>query len=309
MYTCSYDVSVRVKKSGVTGYLRHLYRDVYADENYNHSNKNIDVKLTKNNSSLIYDDKLHALRHPKDPNDLKKSLLNDIEDFKEKTGKTIRKDAVYLRPVMMELGNGFYRDHPNGFNGKNDEIRYMYQWACNTWGAENVRGMVTHKDEVHGHKGHEGEINPHVVFLISPIRKKNGKLSMDQKNIINGKSHLSKLHQSFRSFMRDKGIDVQMENQESSHPHYNDDEYKQIQDLKRKCEEEKEKWEKLNQVTEEKIDELFKEYEKKLDAEVAAKMKNNMKRDYKAIIAKVTQKGENIGSSRDETLVEDDRAL
>ena len=232
-YTCSMDVSCRVKKSGVSGYLHHLYRDLYGD--YNHSNKNINKQLTENNISLVYDDELGELVHPKNVDELKEKLFADITAY-ENAGNTIRKDAVYLRPVMMELGNGFYEDMPDGITGSDGdgyaEIDYMYEWACKTWGKENIRGVVCHMDEEHKDIGQE--IHPHVTFLVSSIREDDeGNMSMNQKHIINGKSHLKSLHKSFRSFMKDKGLDIQMENLPTSHPHYKDEEYKQWQDTKK----------------------------------------------------------------------------
>ena len=232
-YTCSMDCSVRVKKSGVSGYLHHLYRDLYGD--YNHSNKNINKELTENNLSLVYDDELGELVHPANIDELKEKLFADVTAY-ENAGNTIRKDAVYLRPVMMELGNGFYEDMPDGVKGADGddhtEIDYMYEWACKTWGKENIRGLVCHMDEVHDDIGQE--IHPHVTFLVSSIREDGkGNLSMNQKHIINGKNHLKSLHKSFRSFMKDKGLDIQMENLPTSHPHYKDEEYKQWQDTKK----------------------------------------------------------------------------
>lgn len=228
------DVSCRVKKSGVSGYLHHLYRDMYGD--YNHSNKNINKQLTENNLSLVYDDELGELVHPKNVDELKEKLFADVTAYKN-AGNTIRKDAVYLRPVMMELGNGFYEDMPDGVTGadgdEHTEIDYMYEWACKTWGKENIRGVVCHMDEEHKDIGQE--IHPHVTFLVSSIREDDeGNLSMNQKHIINGKKHLKSLHESFRSFMKDKGLDIKMENLPTSHPHYKDEEYKQWQDTKKK---------------------------------------------------------------------------
>lgn len=228
-YTCSFDCSCRVKKSGVGGYLYHLYRDLYEEQN--HSNENIKSELTKDNISLVYDDESGGLKHPENVEELNKLLFNDVKAYENAGGK-IRKDAVYLRPIMMELGNGFYDDFPQGLDDKHKELDLMYNWACNTWGKENVRGVVCHLDEVDSERNSKPHV--HTVFLVSSVREaEDGTLTMNQKNIINGKGHLKSLHKSFRAYMKDCGLDVRMENLENSHPHYKDDEYKRMKDWER----------------------------------------------------------------------------
>ncbi len=224
-YTLSMDASVRVKKYGMGNYFRHIYRELYPDAK--HENENIDPMLTMNNISLVYDDEKGDMVKLENVDDLKK-ITSDIETYSE--SHTIRSDACYLRPLMLQLGSGFYQDHPKGVSvdGTN-EFGLMYQWACSVWGKERIRGVSIHRDEVHHHEGHEGEISPHMVLLISPVDGE----SMSQKNIINGKKHLKALHGSFRQFMADRGLDIQIENLETSAPHRKDAEYKAFKDKQR----------------------------------------------------------------------------
>lgn len=224
-YTLSMDASVRVKKNGMGNYFRHIYRELYPDAK--HENENIDPMLTMNNISLVYDDEKGDLVKLENVDDLKK-ITSDIETYSE--SHTIRSDACYLRPLMLQLGSGFYQDHPKGVSVDGiNEFGLMYQWACSVWGKERIRGVSIHRDEVHHHEGHEGEISPHMVLLISPVDGE----SMSQKNIINGKKHLKALHGSFRQFMADRGLDIQIENLETSAPHRKDAEYKAFKDKQR----------------------------------------------------------------------------
>lgn len=240
-YTCSMDASLRVKKTGVSGYLHHLFRDLYEDyEKYNYSNKNIDTARTSENLSLVYDDDTGELVRPSSPEEMKEKLLRDVKAYSEQytanTGKAVRADAVYLRPLMFQLGSGFYDDFPEGVEledgDKHGECDYILEWARLTWGEENIRGVSVHMDETH----------PHMVLLVSAVRENaDGKLTMNQKSIINGDKHLTSLHKSFRSFMKDKGLDVRLENLETSHPHYDDDKYKEIMERERGLDEREQK--------------------------------------------------------------------
>ena len=225
-YTCSMDCSVRVKKSGVSGYLHHMFRELY--EESNHSNKSINNALTEDNVSLVYDDEIGDHVPVKSKSHLKEKMFSDLRAYEEQHG-TLRKDAVWIRPIVMQLGNGFYDEFPDGISDDDDEhnaeISYMYEWACNTWGKENIRAVSVHMDETH----------PHVTFLMSAVREDDdGNLTMNQKSIINGKNHLRSLHKSYRSFMKDKGLDVELQTQDTSRPHYKDEEYKKIQDRKKR---------------------------------------------------------------------------
>ena len=229
-YTMSMDASVRIKRHGMGGYLRHMFRDCYEAEgiHLNHANDNIDPERTADNVSLIYDDEIGDLRPPRNHAEIGQAILAPLD----KIEGTLRKDAVVIRPIIFQLGNGYYDDYPDGTEDEegnpHTEFDRVYEWACNQWGKSRIRAVSIHMDES----------NPHMELMLTGVSKDpiTGKYSNNQKSIINGAADLKRLHRSLRNYMIESGYDVEIENQPNSHPHYKDAEYKRMQDRKKATE-------------------------------------------------------------------------
>lgn len=229
-YTISMDASLKIKKSGMGGYLRHMFRDQYEAEGIelNHSNENIDPERTADNVSLIFDDDAYELRPPKNHKEIKRAIMAPMDNIEG----TIRKDAVVVRPIVFQLGNGYYDDFPDGTEDEegnpHTEFDHIYEWACNQWGKDRIRAVSIHMDET----------NPHMELMVTGVHKDpiTGDYKNNQKSIINGAADLKRLHRSLRNYMIDAGYDIEIENQPNSHPHYKDAEYKRMQDQKKATE-------------------------------------------------------------------------
>lgn len=194
-YSLSMDASVKVKMGDVNGLLNHNARDVDKENGIEiaHSNPDIDSARTGDNETYYYDceaDEYYLCTDKKQITDALQERLSDVK-------KPLRKDAVVLRPLLLQLDPEYYKEHPD--ENVTESMDAMMEWACNTFGKQNLISASIHNDET----------NPHMHVLFCPVTD-DGRLS--QKDWFANPTALKQMHQDFRQFMTDKGYDVDMQN-------------------------------------------------------------------------------------------------
>lgn len=207
----SFDASLKVKKSdGVGGYAMHVMRT--ADDGINHSNTDIDASRTRYNKQYSFDDGYG--------NTLEERYARRMDDYDARTStgkpKPLRKDAVVLRPFVVQPPIELFRDKTmeecellmDAFS--NDALAFISE---NFGGTKNIIGACSHMDET----------SPHLHVAFMPMTD-DGRLN--QKEFFASPLAMKQMHQSFRTYMRDKGWDVETENKHEDSVRYELAEYK-----------------------------------------------------------------------------------
>ena len=197
-FTISYDVSVKCKKQDVKGLIHHNAREVDMMNGLylNHSNECIDSDKTENNQTYFYNQKKGCFEKCTDVQQIYDSLNERLKCVK----RTLRKDAVVLRSMVLQLDPKWYEEHHS-----EQERLYSYDcmidWVCDTFGENNIISFSIHEDET----------NPHIHVSFCPVTA-DGRLS--QKDFID-KFKLKQQHQSLRKYMIERGFDIDLENRKS----------------------------------------------------------------------------------------------
>lgn len=207
----SFDVSLKVKKSdGVGGYAMHVMRD--ADDGINHGNDDIDSKRTKYNIKYAFNDDYGRT--------MQERYERRMQDYDGRTStgkrKPLRKDAVVMRPMVIQPPASLFHDKSideqrvimDKFS--RDALAFV---IANFGGTKNIVGACAHMDET----------NPHLHVAFMPMTD-DGRLS--QKDFFPNPLALKQMHQSFRSYMVDKGWEIELENKHEDSVHYELGEYK-----------------------------------------------------------------------------------
>lgn len=221
-YTLSFDASLKLNKSQVKGVADHLFRDTI-NKDLNHSNEAIDPSLTCNNQTLYYNQKKRCFEKCTDVSQIHESLQFRLAKVK----KPLRKDAVVARGLILQLDPQWYED--NGYDPEHTTNEDMVEWACKTFGAQNIVGLSVHEDET----------NPHIHILVCPVTD-DGRLS--QKDWFKNPASLREMHEDFRQHMRQKGYDISHERQ-PRRKHMSEADYKAFKEAEAKVAELRE-WEK-----------------------------------------------------------------
>ena len=206
---------------GVIGYIEHVARDVDLENGreVEHSNFNIDSDLTEDNETY-YKDLEGSWQLCTDTKQLYGAYKRLYDKVQQNSSKAIRKDAVVLRPVLLQA-DGVDTDK---------FIEDSIEWLEDTYGDHNVIGFSVHRDET----------NVHIHVMIGtatermererlldengePVRGKNGKpkygepkptgeLTFGQKEVYSGPKALAKMHRDFRAFLIERGHDIELDN-------------------------------------------------------------------------------------------------
>lgn len=193
-YTMSLDVSCKVSRAEVRGYLQHTARDVdrVNGVEVRHSNEDIDTSRTDRNiTKVLMPDGTY--QQCTDSSQLVEALERRLRDVK----KPLRKDAVVLRPVLLQLDPAWYRDNQDE-SARKGSYNKMLKWAQDEYGRNNMIGFSVHLDES----------NPHLHILVTPVTD-DGRLS--QKDWYSGPAALREMHQELREHMRSEGFDVDLQ--------------------------------------------------------------------------------------------------
>lgn len=193
-YTMSFDASCKLSRSAVGGYLQHTARDVDKrnGREVRHSNEDIDPTRTGDNITRVYNAETGKYEDCKDS----RQLLDALDKRLQSVKKPLRKDAVVLRPVILQLDPEWYAANQDEAARKKSYNR-MLQWAGDTFGRENMIGFSLHQDET----------NPHIHVLVTPVTS-DGRLS--QKDWYSGPAALRQMHDGLREHMQKAGFDIEM---------------------------------------------------------------------------------------------------
>lgn len=215
-YTMSFDASVKVQRGSVAGFLHHTARDVDKEQGceVRHSNQDIDAARTLDNATLVSDG-AGGWKQCEDVSEIEAALDARLKDVK----KPLRKDAVVLRPLILQLDPDWYAAHQSGPE-REQAANDMLDWAAGTFGAENLISVSLHNDEN----------APHLHVLFCPVTE-DGRLS--QKDWFGGPAQLREMHQDLRQHMTDAGYEIEMENRKPGKyaKRMSVQEYKDYQDL------------------------------------------------------------------------------
>lgn len=194
-YTVSFDASIKCKKNDLKGLLNHIERGSI-DKKINHKNPNINNNLTENNLNFYFNKNEDDLIECTDISQIENALSERLKEVK----KPLRKDAVIVRPLILQLDPEYYRDYEEE---DNNSITTMIEWAWNTFGKENIIGGSLHLDEA----------SPHLHLLFTPVTD-DGRLS--QKDWFKSPKELTEMHNSLREYMSNAGFDIEMNRKKTS---------------------------------------------------------------------------------------------
>ena len=210
---------------GIEGYISHIARDVDKLKGVEvvHSNPNIDPEATSDNRTYYKDG--HGLwqqcTDSKQLCDAYDRLYNKVQ---ASSNKAIRKDAVTVRPVVVQVDPATYGDRLDDF------LMCCVTWLEKTYGSRNVLGFSLHADEssLHMHamigvstermareRLYDQDGNPILTKKGNP-RYGNpiptGELTFNQKIFYPSPESLAAMHQDFRAFLIENGFSVEAEN-------------------------------------------------------------------------------------------------
>ena len=235
-YTLSFDASQKVAKDKVKGLLHHICRDVDQRNGVEtrHSNKDIDGARTADNITLVPDGKggWKPAASVDEVSDVVDSMLSQVK-------KPLRKDAVVLRPLIMQLDPEWYKAH-TGEAERMEVVNHMSDWVLDTFGAERIAYIDVHNDET----------NPHVHLGFVPVTE-DGRLS--QKDWFTGPSALREMHQDAREYMASHGYDIEMGRKKPGKyaKRMSVDEYKDYAELRKQAEQQEQQRKALDQQKQE----------------------------------------------------------
>ena len=196
-YTVSFDASIKCKKSDLKGLLNHIERGAI-DKKINHKNPNINNQKTENNFNFYFDKNQNDFSECTDLSQIENALTERLKEVK----KPLRKDAVIARPLILQLDPEYYNDSEDE-DDNNDSVSAMLEWACNTFGKENIIGGSLHLDEA----------SPHMHLIFTPVTN-DGRLS--QKDWFKSPKSLADMHNSLRTHMADNGFNIEMKRKKTS---------------------------------------------------------------------------------------------
>ncbi|MBB2975123.1 FtsZ-binding cell division protein ZapB [Microbacterium endophyticum] len=226
-YTMTFDVSHKVGRGGhAKNFFRHIARDAdqKAGFHFSQSNPNIVSERTVFNLTRVNDGqggvrRLESVagRPPSDELDeYLKERLSTVQ-------RALRKDAVLMRGVILQLDPKWFDDHNADWReeGPSKEA-YAYMgaaldWVVGEFGADNIVGFSVHLDEV----------NPQIQVAIVPISA-DGRLS--QKDFFKGPSDLKRQHMELRAAVSSAGYDVEYRVTERSREHLSSSEFQRKAD-------------------------------------------------------------------------------
>jgi len=213
-WTVTYDASPEAKVKAASSHAvnrdRHLGRapDLAAGFVFGHRNPNIDLARVAMNISFVNDGN-GGFRVPvmtKDPKGNDRPPSAEFADYRAtrlaQVKKPLRKDAVIMRGVMLQLDPKWFDAHcPNWrVDGLNDEAqRFMYaqlEWACQEFGQQNIVGGSLDLDET----------SPHLQLSVIPVTL-DGRLS--QKDFFQGPKHFMKQRKELCDALEAAGYDPQ----------------------------------------------------------------------------------------------------
>ena len=230
-WTTTVDASLKVKAAGshLTHWAQHVAReaDRSSDAERGHSNANIDPERTVLNETMVRDQAGNWV-----PATSSQDVVSAIKGRAEQRNEgTLRKDAVIARPLVLKLDpEWFEANNPdwreNGLNEEAQRLHGVMIEAAEEWfGERNVVSRSTHLDET----------TPEMQVAVVPLTD-DGRLS--QKDFFKSPAHLKKMHDHFRTKLREAGYEAEMGRTERSTERMSSQEYSRAADRARELGEE-----------------------------------------------------------------------
>ena len=231
-YTMTFDVSHKVKRGGhAKAFFRHIARD--ADQKagfiFPQSNPNIVPERIALNMTMVNDGAGSVRRlesvDGRPPSD---ELDDYLKQRLESVGRALRKDAVLIRGVVLQLDPKWFAEHDASWREKGpskESYAYMgaaLDWAVAEFGADNIVGFSVHLDELH----------PGLQVAVVPVTG-DGRLS--QKDFFKGPADLRRQHKELRAVMAEAGYDVEHRVTERSREHLSSSEFQRKADWLREA--------------------------------------------------------------------------
>lgn len=226
-YTVSMDASVKVTKGKIGGYLAHVARDVDKANGceVNHSNTAIEPDKTNLNETYFLNDD-GKFEHCTDSKQLRKSVMDRVAVAETNATRKMRKDAVFVRPIIFQLDPKYYKDMGCSEADETKIVDHFIEFAQAEFGKKNIVGYSYHRDET----------NPHISVLFTPVTD-DGHLS--QKAFFKNPNDLRGKHDRLRSHLADAGYDIEMKRQ-PARKHLKDADYKEFKQQEQEAEFDKE---------------------------------------------------------------------
>jgi hypothetical protein len=222
-YTMTFDASHKVGRGGAhaRGFVRHIARDVDTEAGFvfAHANKNIVADRTALNFTRVNDGAgdFRALRSV-DGSAPSEELENYLSGRLAAVVKPLRKDAVVMRGIILQLDPKWFDDHNSDWRktGLNKEsvalMGAALEWACEEFGQKNIVGFSVHLDEY----------SPQVQVMFTPVTE-DGRLA--QKHFFKGPADFRRQHKELREHMDAAGYDVEFRVTERSREHLSSSEF------------------------------------------------------------------------------------
>lgn len=177
-------------KAAVGSILMHSDRGINGPDTHEHSNESIDRSRTHLNYDLKDRGGLTAYAY------YKERIEKIAEETKQRTGKSIRKDAVTLCSWAVTVPKDLPEDkHADFFNA-------VYKWFSERYGEDNIVTAAVHMDET----------TPHMHLQFTPIIEKKGIRKLCAKEC-ETKRTLGKVHQELQKHLvQELGCDVNILN-------------------------------------------------------------------------------------------------
>ena len=177
-------------KAAVGSILMHSDRGINGPDTHEHSNESIDRSRTHLNYDLKDRGGQTAYAY------YKEWIEKIAEETKQRTGKSIRKDAVTLCSWAVTVPKDLPEDkHADFFNA-------VYKWFSARYGEDNIVTAAVHMDET----------TPHMHLQFTPIIEKKGIRKLCAKEC-ETKRTLGKVHQELQKYLiQELGCDVNILN-------------------------------------------------------------------------------------------------
>lgn len=192
-YTMSFDASVKLKKGNAGGLSNHIAREL-SEGTPNHANPNIDSERTHLNQTFVFD--MASGKHK--PCEDKSEISGAVDGLLQQVKKPLRKDAVVMRPLILQLDPEWYKEHTD-YEERRKSFNDMLRWVNKTFGIKRCAYYSLHMDED----------APHLHIGLVPVTE-DGRLS--QKDFFPNPTALREMHEDLRKYMTAKGYDIKLDN-------------------------------------------------------------------------------------------------
>ncbi len=177
-------------KQAVGSILLHSDRGIDSPDTHKHSNENIDRTRTHLNYDLRDRGGLTAYAY------YKQRIEQIARETKERTGKSIRKDAVTLCSWAVTVPKDLAEDKQAKF------FETAYRWFAGRYGEDNIVTAAVHMDEN----------TPHMHLQFTPIIEKDGVRRLCAKDM-ETKRTLATAHQKLQKYLeKSLGCEVNLLN-------------------------------------------------------------------------------------------------